>query len=438
MRFSKKHDSYTLKKILNLHKARKLNLNPGFQRQSVWTIKDKRQLIDSVLRGLPIPNVFLWERKEGNKILYDVIDGKQRIEAILDFTKFRKPLDIKFDPLGDKDWVSQEPDVWTWRDVKKHERKIKRRFESYEIPVVIVKGDLGSIEDVFIRINSTGKMLSTAEIRHAKWYKNSVLLSAAEEIAKKRKYENYFTELGILSEAQVSRMKAVELLSELILSLEKGGVIDRKKALDGVMSNNGINKNTVRRISNEIAGTLDWIKKYFPELQTTRFKNTADFYALFLAICFLRREGFVMNSKEMSDLAFNVLNQLSLSLAEYYQSHRTGKRFRLDGVTRRYFNTVVAMTDSASNRKVRVDIIDNLLRSIFSKKDSKRLFSEEQKQLLWHSTKDKSCKNLQCGKVLSWKDVRMDHMESHTKGGRTNLKNAQILCVSCNSRKGAK
>src|SRR5690606_20300911 len=136
------------------------------------------------------------------------------------------------------------------------------------------------------------------------------------------KYQNYFIDLGILSEAQVSRMKAVELISELILSLDKENVLDRKKALDSVMSNQDINKNTIKKLSNEVMANLDWIKKYFPDLNTTRFKNTADFYALFLALSFMKREGVVLNSKGDAALAFKVLNQLNLELADYFLSHR--------------------------------------------------------------------------------------------------------------------
>ena len=95
-------------------------------------------------------------------------------------------------------------------------------------------------------------------------------------------------------------------------------------------------------------------------------------------------------------------------------------------------------TDSARHRRERVRIIESLLRPEFPQKDSKRLFSKEQKQLLWHSSKDKSCSNPDCRKVLNWNDVRMDHIKAHSKAGITNLSNAQILCVSCNSKKGAK
>jgi 5-methylcytosine-specific restriction endonuclease McrA len=438
MNFSKKHDSFSVKKILNLNKTGKLNLNPGFQRASVWSNNDKKALIDTILKGLPLPNVFLWEHKEGNKKIYDVIDGKQRIESLLEFTRFRLPMSVKFDPDRDQDWNWPEPYEWTWKELQKEERKIASRFLSYTLPVVIVRGSLPDVEQVFIRINSTGKKLSPQEIRHAKWYKNSNLLLAAESIAKARKYERYFTEMGILSASQITRMKAIELVTELILSVEREDVLDRKKSLDSVMGNQGINKATITRISKEVKSILDQIQRTFPELPTSRFRKTSDFYALFLAVWQMKRDGFDLTNKTKAKMAFEILNQLDNDLIMYRQSFKSGRRSVLRSPAREYHNTVLEGTDTARKRRARVRIIENILRPIFNQKDPRRLFTQEQKQLLWHSSKDKCCSNRQCRKPLSWNDVRMDHIKAHTKGGRTNLRNAQILCASCNSKKGGK
>ena len=60
-------------------------MSPGFQRESVWTKKDRQKLIDSILRNYPIPAIFLYRREDNGEIIYDVIDGKQRIETCLMF-----------------------------------------------------------------------------------------------------------------------------------------------------------------------------------------------------------------------------------------------------------------------------------------------------------------------------------------------------------------
>ena len=61
---------------------------PGFQRNYVWDIKRASKLIESIIVGLPIPQVFLYEQAR-NKFL--VIDGQQRLMSIYYFVKERFP-----------------------------------------------------------------------------------------------------------------------------------------------------------------------------------------------------------------------------------------------------------------------------------------------------------------------------------------------------------
>lgn len=436
MNFDKQHAFFSVKQLLSMNVAGKLNLDPGFQRSSVWAKKDRQMLIDTLLKGMPLPNLFLWEHKEGNKLIYDVIDGKQRIESLLEFTKNRMPLVVKFNPENDPDWKNQDKQLWSWKDIQKSEVAIARQFLSYEFPVVIVKGSLPDVEQVFIRINSTGKKLTPQEIRHAKWYKNSDLLLEAESIAKARKYENYFIEMGILSAGQITRMKAIELVTEFMLSIEKQDVLDKKKALDSVMGNKSINKNTIGRLGREVKTVLDIIKKIFPNLHTSRFSKTTDFYALFFVVWKLNRDKYVLKNMNSANLAFLILNQLGSELNRYRLSYLSGEHYVLKSPAREYLSTILEGTDTARNRRERIRIIENILTPIFEKKDGKRLFSLEHKQLLWHSSKDKQCSN--CKKVLNWNDVRMDHIKAHTRGGRTDLSNAQILCETCNLIKSGK
>ena len=61
---------------------------PGFQRNYVWDIKRASKLIESIIMGLPIPQVFLYEK---NKNDFLVIDGQQRLMTIYYFVKKRFP-----------------------------------------------------------------------------------------------------------------------------------------------------------------------------------------------------------------------------------------------------------------------------------------------------------------------------------------------------------
>ena len=59
-----------------------LIIDPDFQRNSVWDKKQCSELIESILMGIPIPVMYLFEARDGSK---QVVDGRQRISAILDF-----------------------------------------------------------------------------------------------------------------------------------------------------------------------------------------------------------------------------------------------------------------------------------------------------------------------------------------------------------------
>lgn len=61
----------------------KIDLAPSYQRGDVWTNADRSALIESILRGIPLPSVIL--RKSPNSSLHEVVDGKQRLTAIFRF-----------------------------------------------------------------------------------------------------------------------------------------------------------------------------------------------------------------------------------------------------------------------------------------------------------------------------------------------------------------
>lgn len=60
-----------------------LNLTPSYQRGDVWTTNDRQALIESVLRGIPLPSIIL--REVGPSDPQEVVDGKQRLTALLRF-----------------------------------------------------------------------------------------------------------------------------------------------------------------------------------------------------------------------------------------------------------------------------------------------------------------------------------------------------------------
>ena len=168
---------------------------PGFQRNYVWDIKRASKLIESILIGLPIPQIFLYEESR-NKFL--VIDGQQRLMSIYYFIKQRFPRKEKrielrriFDEKGNiPEDVLQDDAYFIKFNLQLTERlpdrpnrlnklnygtlgELKTTFDLRTVRNIIIKqnlpdsaeGDVSSIYEIFNRLNTGGVNLKPQEIR---------------------------------------------------------------------------------------------------------------------------------------------------------------------------------------------------------------------------------------------------------------------------------
>ncbi len=139
-----------------------LILDDSFQRNNVWTKKQKSQLIESLLMGIPIPYLYLYEGKNSNLI---VIDGRQRLSAIFDFLdnfyaltnmEFLKNLEgKKVEDLSDSSKDKLEKYRAKLEDSHLHVIKV-----GYETPEIFKL-------KIFERVNQNGTKLNNQELRHA-------------------------------------------------------------------------------------------------------------------------------------------------------------------------------------------------------------------------------------------------------------------------------
>ncbi len=414
--------------IINRYRDDSLNLEPGFQRNSVWSEADRRKLIDSISRGYPLPAIFLYKRQHDGHIVYDVIDGKQRLESILMFTgeMWGKRYAARLQLEGDE--TRREYD---WRKLQRlHKQTL---MTDYNLQVIEVDGDLADVVDLFVRINSTGKALSSAEKQHAKYYSKSPFLKAAAKLADK--LAGKFTGYGILSEGQISRMKHIELVCELMLSIDHEEPINAKAALDEVMSSSEL---PAKRISKAVNRTKSAIKKtlrILPNIKTTRFRKTSDFYSLVLLISQFENRRLILSDRKRNRQAQELLTAFSVGVDKMNEQRKKVETIDSGGsIYREYLLTVIQGTDKFNTRLKRQTILNSLLEPIFEKMDDKRLFTSEQRRILWNTNDSKTCKS--CRRNLGWDDFQADHINPYTKGGRTELANAAIFCRSCNAAKG--
>ncbi|WP_028167342.1 GmrSD restriction endonuclease domain-containing protein [Bradyrhizobium elkanii] len=408
-----------------------INLTPGFQRNSVWTGSDRQRLIQSIVEGYPLPSIFLYQRDHHGKLVYDVIDGKQRLETIFMFMRqgrFKRDwFDVRLDLGEGSDW-------YDWSYLQRKYPRQTAAIHAYKIQTVEIQGELPSIIDLFVRINSTGKRLTSGEKRHARFFDSPFLKSAEKLVAR---FERYLRSERILSQAQIDRMKGVELFSELLMSVQKGGPINKKVSLDRAIGNEGVNGNTLNRLVNEVASTMRIMKRLFPDLRETRFRNTAEFYSLFLLVWEMHREKCVFTDRKRNAMAFSLIRKLSTEVDLLREQLRKARPGRMNQrIYQDYLLTVQGDTDSSASRERRRQILKGLLWSLFERKDEKRSFSVEQRRILWNSEQQPLCPK--CKRAIAWNDVSVDHIRAYTRGGKTSLTNAQLMHRRCNSSKGAR
>lgn len=138
-----------------------IQVAPAWQRGPAWTSPRQVLLIDSILRGLDIPKIYLKVRQSPNAYTYDAVDGQQRLNAIWLFRENQLPLKHPetLDPIDGIDVNGM-----TFSSLPK---KLRDHFDAFPVMVAkIVESDLLEISRLFARLQQ-GVPLNPAELRNA-------------------------------------------------------------------------------------------------------------------------------------------------------------------------------------------------------------------------------------------------------------------------------
>lgn len=157
----------TMQGYLDMYDNKEIDI-PTFQREFVWTKKQASSLIESILLGLPVPNIFLYKESEDAK--YKIIDGHQRIQSIIKFMKgkFHKDDDIDFKlSLQDtkRGYKSDYHNITFSKLPKEEQSEFKRSVLRAMIIQRVDKTDNDSEYQIFERLNTGGKKLTPMQIR---------------------------------------------------------------------------------------------------------------------------------------------------------------------------------------------------------------------------------------------------------------------------------
>jgi hypothetical protein len=248
-----------------------LQLNPAFQRRQVWSDKAKSYLMDTIMRGKPIPKIFIRQKINvtTRKSVREVVDGQQRVRTILSFIKdgfvVSKTQNLTH---GGVRFSQLAPDV-------------QEQILTYEVSVdLLINLSDAEILDIFSRLNSYAVLLNEQEKLNSNHFGPFKIL--CDNIGKK--YYEYWTKQDILTTRNILRMLEVSLVADLIIAMKEG--IKSKKQLrryyDLYEDKFNSDVDEVERNFDEVISTIGEI--YPDGLSGSEFSRPHLFYSLFTAV----------------------------------------------------------------------------------------------------------------------------------------------------------
>lgn len=194
-------EQYRISDFIEWESKKTLVLNPHFQRGAVWKPSAKTFLIDTILRQLPMPKIYMRTKIDiASKRSYrEVVDGQQRLRAILDFASDKFALGPRASAFGGMRY-SDLPE------------EAKETFLTYAIAVdQLINASDADVLEIFARLNSYSVPLNPAELRHAIYqgpFKWTVYEAAT-------KWDLLWDEFEVLTVRERVRMLHISLMAEM-------------------------------------------------------------------------------------------------------------------------------------------------------------------------------------------------------------------------------
>lgn len=261
--------TYNISEIIEWDENAQLILSPDFQRRSVWSEDAKSFLIDTILQGKPMPKIFMAQSFKDAKYKKVIIDGQQRLTAILDFYKGAFPVKkVHSKEYGNKYYEDLDEDL-------------KKDFLAYNLSFdVLFELSVPDILDVFARINSYTVPLNKPELYNAKYV--GYFKQAVSDLGKR--YVEFFIDAKVLTKKKVARMGEMELVSDLLMNLVGG--VQTTSNIESYYKKYEAVPLPRKNVESIFDTTMSFIGEiYSPdELASTIWNKQALFYTLFVTI----------------------------------------------------------------------------------------------------------------------------------------------------------
>lgn len=233
------------KKISELYKRVKeetLILQPDFQRKLVWSSKHKEAFIDTILKGMPFPEIYIAQsgidiqKIETQEV---VVDGQQRLSTIIQY----------IDEADDSKIFGK-----TISKFKDLDAQDKKDFLNYNVVIRDLEDVTPElIREVFRRINQTKFSLEQIEIQNAIY--DGEFISTAKDILESVEVDH----LPIFSDSEISRMSDLHFILSILSTIELGGYFSRDVEIEKMVAkfndsypNNNITSKRIVKILKDI------------------------------------------------------------------------------------------------------------------------------------------------------------------------------------------
>lgn len=318
-----------------------LDLTPQFQRRPVWVEDQQSYLIDTVLSGLPIPEIYFRSSSspEG-ETHFEIIDGQQRIRSVLLFGT--NDLELTGDLVSVK---------WTGKRFEDLTDTEKTNFWDYDIVTRDVSGATDiEIRDLFKRLNLVSVGLNDQELRHARH--SGRFIKAMEFIAD----DKWWLDTGVVNLREVRRMQDVEFMSELFIALIAGPQ-DKKKILDEYYANYDGSMPQEAEWVGIFERVRDFMRTLLPPDELRKWKGKSDFYSLFIALAPLAERSPRLTSSEREA----VRSVLKTFRAEVDQAKRKDNKAFFPVGVEEYAEAVTRAASDLGRRNARLRILEGRL-----------------------------------------------------------------------------
>ena len=388
----------------------KIDPRPAYQRGPVWSKSKKQLLMDTILRGMDIPKLYLSAiNKPPYK--YEVVDGQQRLNAIWEFCEDEYPLSTDSDPVHGHDVAGKR--------FTELPNDLIDEFQSYELSFVILEDvNIEEVEEMFFRLNN-GETLTAAEKRNA-------LPGQMKEFVKELAMHPFFQNVAFKN----TRYAFDQVCAQMTLLELVGEPCDTKARALEKMYREQVKFDKNGSVAKKIKRVLNFLDNAFPEkMPELRKQNVVSLYLLISELM----EKYAISGREAT-------------LREWYIQFESDRRVEQDKDEDerdpdliRYQEKMLQAVDSKDSIEFRHRTLLTSFLLYYPELeplDPRRAFTSEQRLTIFRKYEHPVCQA--CGKEVKWDEFHADHMVPFSKGGKTTVANGQLLCASCNIAKSAK